>query len=316
MKKKLKAFKPLTEKEEREAWAKLPSRKHRKVEATTDFDIASVNAKDEGVDEDPVSHGLASEGAPVVAADAEQRWTLPETMAHARQEIANFLPHTASDIGWGALGMGCLLSTTNQRVTGEQLEKLEAKTPEERFMELCPPDKRAETIIAFIRVNPRSLLNPNNNGKWLVTALVNLLEAAHFGTGANQLPGLLPEGNRKLTASTARRALRLLSRGEQGNPPDYPLGLLASEVGLIQVALAPIKKTWADSGNLQTVRQRHGDEVTILKDKELRSLLTDKLLVAAARLAEKATGISAESFVRAWEKEPTLHEIFRNCLHQ
>jgi len=146
--------------------------------------------------------------------------------------------------------------------------------------------------------------------------LVELLEAAHFGTSSNQLPGLLPKDNRKRAASIARTALRLLARGSQGNPPDYPPELLANAVGLIQLTLAPIKKTWAASGSLQKVKRSHGDELEGFKDKELKSLMTDKLLVAAARLAEKATAVSAESFETAWGKSPLIQGIFKTAIAQ
>ena len=242
------------------------------------------------------------------------RWTVPEAMAHARQEIANYLPRNANDLGWGALGLGKLFETENRRVTKEELEQLKNMSPPERLARLAPPGVSvAEVIAGFIRLNPRSLLDPN--GEHLVEALVDLLEAAHFGNCANRFPGLLPTDNRKRAASTARKALGLLAKGSQGNPPDYPPELLASEVGLIQVALAPIKKVWGAS-NLETIRNTFGDEVNHFPDKKLKSLLTDSLLTAAARLAEEVTGISAESFETAWAKAPSIQEVFKTAIAQ
>ena len=215
------------------------------------------------------------------------RWTVPEAMAQARQEIANYLPSNASDAGYIALGLGKLLPSANR--------------------------SQAETIAASIRNNPRSLLDPN--GGHLVEALVDLLEAAHFGNCANRFPGLLPTDNRKQAAATARKALGLLASSSQGNPPNYPAELLASVVGLIQVALAPIKKAWGAS-NLETIRNTFGDEVKHFPDKKLKSLLTDSLLTAAARLAEEVTGISAESFETAWKKAPSIQEDFKTAIAQ
>jgi len=189
-------------------------------------------------------------------------------------------------------------------------------TPLESLVMLAPRGVSvAEMIAGSIRLNPRSLLDANTGGR-LVEALVDLLEAAHFGTCANRFPGLLPTDKRKQAASTARKALGMLAKGSQGNPPDYPPELLASEVGFIQVALAPIKKAWADSGSPEAIKEKFGDDVKNFTDKKLRSLLSDPLLVAAARLAEEATGVSSESFQTAWVKTPVIQEGFKDLLPQ
>jgi hypothetical protein len=234
-------------------------------------------------------------------------------MEYVRQEVANYLSNTASDQGWGALALGKLFSSENRHFSDGEMEQKENMSPHELLKKSLPPDRSvAEAIVASIRCNPLSLLNPNINER-LVAALVDLLEAAHFGTCKHRFPGLLPEGNRKLAATTARKALRLLSTSSQGNPPDYPPEFLSNQVGLIQVALAPIKKAWGAS-NLETIRKTFGDELKHFPDNKLKSLLTDSLLTAAARLAEEVTGISAESFETAWRKAPA--EVFRDHLSQ
>jgi hypothetical protein len=240
------------------------------------------------------------------------RWTVPEAMAHARKTIADYLPHTANDLGWGALALGKMFEMESRQFTDEQMEQLENLSLPERLERLAPPGVSvAEVIAGSIRHNPRSLLDPNK--RHLVEALVDLLEAAHFGHCANRFPCLLPTDNRKRAASKARKALGLLAKGSQGNPPDFPPELLASEVGLIQAALAPIKKAWGAS-NLETIRNTFGDEVKDFSDKKLKTLLTDSLLTAAARLAEEVTGISAESFETAWEKAPSIQTVFKNAI--
>lgn len=214
-------------------------------------------------------------------ATAQAGWTLPEAMEAARRKVQNYLSDTANDPGWGALALKRFSLARKERLTEEELEQLEGMKPEHVMAKVLAPDiSPAEAIVAFIRLNPRSLLNPKTSER-MIAALVDLLEAAHFGTCAHRFPGLLPKENRKVAASTARRALRLLSRGETGNPPDYPPEFLANVVRRIQVAFAPIKKVWAASGNLATVRNTFGDELKDFTDKELRSRLTDRLLVAA-----------------------------------
>jgi hypothetical protein len=209
--------------------------------------------------------------------NGDNRWTLPEAMEKVRREVSNYLPN--SNAGWGALAT-------------------------KQFMSAAKQPGNADRIVALIRARPRSLLT--NHG--LVTALVELLEVAHFGTATD---------NRKLARSTARRALRLLSRSGQGNPPDYPPEFLANKVGLLQVAFAPITKAWAACHReLSAVRLMFKDEVKNFSDKELKSLLResllrDGLLMAAARLGERATGINKESFVTAWRKSPSSQQLFQ-----
>jgi hypothetical protein len=261
----------------------------------------------------------STDAARTAATDAQNRWTLPEAMVHARQTVA-YLPHAASDPGIGAVELGKLL---------------------------LPGMSKAEVLAATIRINPRSLLDPKSGGQ-LVAALVDLLEAAHFGNFEHRFPNLLPKDNHKLAAVTARKALNLLVVTKQGNPRDYPTHLLAGIVGIMHDALAPLQRAWraaTDAGvpraaRLKAIRERlqaeveelvrsfqpaevqqeqragFNAEVEQLTDNELQSWLTNNdqtaegreknLLMASARAVEKATGISFKVFVRAWKQEPKL----------
>jgi hypothetical protein len=182
----------------------------------------------------------ASDAARNAATDAQNRWTLPEAMVKARQMVA-YLPHAASDPGIGAVELGKLL---------------------------LPGMSNAEVLAVTIRINPRSLLDPKGGGQ-LVVALVDLLEAAHFGNFEHRFPNLLPKGNLKLAAVTARKALNLLVVTKQGNPRDYPTHLLAGIVGIMHDALAPLQRAWRaakDAGvpraaRLKTIRERLRAEV-------------------------------------------------------
>ena len=182
----------------------------------------------------------ASDAARKAATDAQNRWTLPEAMVKAQQMVA-YLAHAASDPGIGAVELGKLL----------------------------PPGRSfAEAIAATIRINPRSLLDPKSGGQF-VAALVDLLEAAHFGNFEHRFPNLLPKDNHKLAAAQARKALNLLVVTKQGNPRDYPTHLLAEIVGIMHDALVPLQRAWRDAkdagvpraARLKTIRERLQAEV-------------------------------------------------------
>jgi hypothetical protein len=83
-------------------------------------------------------------------------------MLKARKKIENYLPHTANDLGWGALAIGKLFGIENRQVTKEELEQLEKISIPEKLALLAPPGVSvAEIIAGSIRNNPRSLLDPN-----------------------------------------------------------------------------------------------------------------------------------------------------------
>jgi hypothetical protein len=228
------------------------------------------------------------------------------------------------------------------------MEQLENMSPQEAMALLTPPGRSvAELIAGSIRLNPRSLLDPKGSER-LIPALVDLLEAAHFGKFEHRFPGLLPKDNHKLAATTARKALNVLVSGNTGNPREYPTHLLAGVVHIMQLALEPLQRAWRAcfedgmplTGRLKAIRERlraeveelvrsiqpaeakqayrerYNAEVESFTDTELQSRLTNNadntedrnknLLAASARLAERATGISFKSFMRAWEEEQSM----------
>ena len=295
---------------------------------------------------EPSAATIPSDVARTAAANAGNRWTLPEAMGFARREIDNYLPHNVNHLA--ALGLGKLLGSENRRLTEEQMEQIKNLSPLDKLPLLLPPGKNvADAIAAYIRLHPRALLSPNTNNL-LVAALVDLLEAAHFGNFEHRFPGLLPKDNRKLAVARARKALNALVRGNQGNPREYPTHLLAHVVHIMQLALEPLQRAWCAwkdakvprEGQLKAIRERlraeveelvrpiqpaesqqatrdaFNVEVERLTDTELQASLSNyddtpegwkkNLLTASARLAEKATGISFKAFDRAWKKENTL----------
>lgn len=173
-----------------------------------------------------------------------------EAMGRARQEIDNYLPHNVKHMA--ALGLGKLLGSENRRLTEEQMEQIKNLSPLDALPLLTPPGKNvADVIAAYIRLNPRALLSPNTSNL-LVAALVDLLEAAHFGNFEHRFPGLLPKDNHKLAVARARKALKALVSGNQGNPREYPTHVLAHVVDIIQLALEPLQRAW---------RKWHDDDV-------------------------------------------------------
>jgi hypothetical protein len=107
-------------------------------------------------------------------------------MVFARQKIDDYLAHDVNDLA--ALGLGEWLGTQNRQLPEEQREQLKDMSPTDAMARLLPPGKSvAETIAKFIRLNPRSLLNPKSSNP-LVAALVDLLEAACFGNFEHRFP--------------------------------------------------------------------------------------------------------------------------------
>jgi hypothetical protein len=244
----------------------------------------------------------------IAAGDDGNRWTLPEAMAHARRTIETLLARAQGDMGHVALASGKLFSPASRQLSEEEMEQLDSLPPLARVEKLLPPGRSlAEAIAGFIRVSPRSILDSN---RWLAEALVDLLEAAHFGICEHRIPALLPRDNRKQAAATARKALRLLCAGNPGNPSGLPAYELAGVVEIIQLALGPLQQAWRKTdlepirARLLNIRSTFAAEVEGFKDAELQALLTEKLLTASARLASRETGIGYKSYLRACRQWP------------
>jgi hypothetical protein len=84
--------------------------------------------------------------------------------------------------------------------------------PEAEKVLLSKTASHAERCVAYIRICPRVLLQ-RKQGRWLLEALVDLLEAARFGVCVHRVAGIVPKGNQKLATRTARKALAALIRG-------------------------------------------------------------------------------------------------------
>ena len=110
---------------------------------------------------------VPSNAARTAAADAGNRWTLPEAMGFARREIDNYLTHNVNHLA--ALGLGKLLGSENRRLSEEQMEQIKNMSPLDILTLSLPPGKNvADAIVAYIRLNPRALLSPNTSNLLVV----------------------------------------------------------------------------------------------------------------------------------------------------
>lgn len=161
------------------------------------------------------------------------------------------------------------------------------------------PDK----VVAMIALWPRLLSHPNI-GSELAKKLGDLLFAARYGSTAN--------------AMAARKALVPLTLYKQGNRCPIPDDVLASETLAICVTVAELQRAWHERLNARHSETRDAsadaihEQFPVVMDgcsnQELIRLAQANLIEAAGRLAERATGIATETFVRAWRSK-TLEEI-------
>jgi hypothetical protein len=228
--------------------------------------------------------------------------TLPQVLAHVRERVDDYVNLFANNKD---------LKKNDRRTRDMVVADIELKDMVgfECSQRQSQPD--VSNLIAEWICNRPGLLNNPANREWFGLVMADWLEAAHFGMNQRRVRGLLPK-ERKAAAKVARGALKILSKGERGSPPRYPAHLLAGIVLEIQEVFRPIRETWQQSGcRLEAVEIAFSDEVAEFTDKELRSLVTDSLATAAARLAEKVTGISKESFETAWAKESEARKSFQ-----
>jgi hypothetical protein len=146
-------------------------------------------------------------------------------------------------------------------------------------------------LVAAFRYWPSLLSNPNI-GPGLIAVLEKLLNDALYGS--------------KSAAAKARKTLKSLLKFGQGAPRSYPWVVLTTGgLSKICVSLHALRQVWAATSKertparLEIIRQGVGSEERNFSDRELRRLMDGDLLTAAARVAEKATGIKNEVFVRA-----------------
>lgn len=162
----------------------------------------------------------------------------------------------------------------------------------------------AETmLVAAFRYWPSFLSNPNV-GPGLIAVLEKLLMNARYGS--------------KPAAKKAMKTLMLLLKFGQGAPVGYPPVVLTIG-GLLKicVSLHSLRQVWADTlgkpihERLAFIRQGIGPEEKNFSDLELQPLMSGDLLAAAARVAEKATGMGAEVFRRAAREDPVFQDAFK-----
>jgi hypothetical protein len=191
---------------------------------------------------------------------------------------------------------------------------------------LCPTSspETAKKIVSQIRSYPGALLS--NDGLFPLTMLVQLLEAANWGVdvagwcgnageaekrrgkvASDELP-YLPYAasgwHRKRVAKAARAILQRLWERNPGDRLEYPPLIVTTLLDGILERVAELQQQWKSfsvgrkESALAPFRENHAEELHDFNDVELRSLLDGDLLPAACRVAQKETGVSAETFTR------------------
>ena len=167
--------------------------------------------------------------------------------------------------------------------------------------------------VAMIRDNPAALLT--KEGRPLLEALVDLLEAAKSGDSARRIPKLIPEGTRKRVKEKAQKILALLTKPKSGGELELPAANLADCVKIFRCRVTQLKAeyrktfTLPRAVRLEKMRKAHRAELRPFTDKKLQFLLHGNLLKTAARLAEGATRISAEACEKAYREVSKEHKL-------
>jgi len=162
----------------------------------------------------------------------------------------------------------------------------------------------AERIAALICEDPGALVD-NQTGPLLTRALADLLEAAQDGQCNGRVPGLVPAGKAHQRATVARKALQWLVSWPRGRPgPRLTPVEAVLAVHDFRERIEQLQAEWRGSArDADKIREAHSVELAFLSQKGLAGLLTSDPLDASARLAELATGISAEAFLRVWQSD-------------
>ena len=171
---------------------------------------------------------------------------------------------------------------------------------------------QADAVIYAIRDCPALLLE--SEGRPVLEALVDLLEAAKWGKGKRRVPCVTREGERRDVCRDARRILAMLTTHEDRGY-DFKPDLLAEIVELAWQWVIHLQKhaatTWKGVGvavQADNLRDTYREELEGFSVDEVRGILTAKdPLKQAARLAEKATEISAETFEKAYHHPDIIH---------
>lgn len=164
-----------------------------------------------------------------------------------------------------------------------------------------------EKVVELIQNNPAMLLHPD--GKELLQALVDLLEAASYGDSACRVLNVCGSGGRKRSAAAAAKALLPLATMLPGKKCKFPPGILKYVLNCILERVLELQSRWRDMPNnpelslplktrLEIFRRAHGEEFSGMPDRRVMDIVKNEPLQVAAGLAEKATGLSAESFLK------------------
>lgn len=156
----------------------------------------------------------------------------------------------------------------------------------------------AGAVVAAVVTCPWVLLSPG--GRPFLERFVKLIAVARYGG--------------KKAAATARKYLKSLATSRRGNRSPIPDEVLASESLPICVSLRDLQQAWRATfgeplSKRLTIRKLVGDEQKTFTDAELQSILNGDVLEGSARLAERATGIAAEAFLRVWRRMPEMARL-------
>lgn len=164
-----------------------------------------------------------------------------------------------------------------------------------------------EKVVELIQANPAMLLHPD--GKELLRALVDLLEAASHGDSACRVLNVCGSGGRKRSAAAGAEALLPLATMLPGKKYKFPPGILKYVLNCILERVLELQSRWRDMPNnpelplplktrLGIYRRAHGEEFSGMPDRRVMDIVRGTPLQVAAGLAEKVTGLSAESFLK------------------
>lgn len=167
------------------------------------------------------------------------------------------------------------------------------------------PPTTAQDVIKLIMAHPALLLH--DESKTLREAFVDILEAAKYGDSARRVEGIVPEGKRNEVVSFATTVLQPLAAARPGNRLDYPIGILNLVLRFFWGRVSELQEKWEkrepakgeEIAGITRFRELHGKEFAGITDKRLLLILTGEAKKIAATLAEEATGVAAETFLRA-----------------
>ncbi len=227
--------------------------------------------------------------------DTGDGWRLDTLADYARREIERVAQRTGPDVLGGWLRkLGVAPAGPRRAWTGTKKTKPQG----------------AAVVVDFVKRYPATLLHPE--GRLLLEGLVDLLEAAKTGNPARRVAGLLPKGKGKRLARAAKAELAALGKGEYCEPLDYPPDLLARLLGLFRERVGQLQAEFQRLKGDNLVARfsgAHGAELRGFKtDSQLATLLRGDPLTVAAGLAEKATGVSAETCLRCRVELLTPHQ--------